>query len=299
MAVTCTPGVQIPSEIESKIGRLIQPLCMLPAVANQAVEITQDPDGSVEEFSAVVERDAKLATDILSLANSVMYSPGRPILCLNQAVLRLGFSVCRNLIFASGMTSLMSRLELQEEWIRESLSRHGFTTALLALKINRLLNAGFQGEEFTAGLIHDFGRTLAAVCFSTEFRQVDQLTFEEGSGNFSEDERRVWGTDHCELGAWFVAVNGLPDALVSAVRFHHTPEKAGAAGRLTALTAVSDHMANHLQRFGSAEGYQPDDCPFTAVLEQCGVARAGLRLRKSAVSLMEKTVAEVEELIGF
>lgn len=91
---------------------------MVPAVAVQALEITNDPECSINQFVSVVERETTLAADILSIANSSIYAPGKPILSLSQAVIRLGFQQCRNLILSSSVSTLMKKLPLGEEWIR-------------------------------------------------------------------------------------------------------------------------------------------------------------------------------------
>ncbi len=57
-----------------------------------------------------------LASDILSIANSVLYSGGRPIANLLQAAQRLGFRKCKNLILTSSMNSLMKKLSFDEAW---------------------------------------------------------------------------------------------------------------------------------------------------------------------------------------
>lgn len=157
---------------------------------------------------------------------------------------------------------------------------------------------GCQGEEFTAGLLHDFGRMLLAVCFPREFPQLDDMTFEEDGLRVIEHERAIIGIDHCELGAWYAEENRLPQVLVDAIRFHHSPQTA-TAGRLTALTAVSDHMANHLQRHGVAYDYDIASNTAIAVLQDSGVNALESRIRDIAGHLMEDVVTEVEELVGF
>lgn len=271
---------------------------MMPAVAMQALELTNDPDCSITQFAQVVERDTKLAADILSISNSAIYSPSKPILSLNEAVVRLGFQQCKNLILSSSVSALMKKLPLGEEWIRESLSRHSFTTGLLAVKLNRALNIGCHGEEFTAGLLHDFGRMLFAVCFPKEFPKIDQMEFDEESLNFIDREREIIGIDHCEIGAWYAEENGLPGVFADAIRFHHTPERA-LAGRLTSLVAVSDHMANHLQRHGAADGYDIQKNNAISVLDDRGAEGVNTRINDIALHLMDEVVAEVEDLLGF
>lgn len=246
-----------PKGLRARLLTQADRLQMLPTIAMEAIEIAKDPSCSIAEFTGVIERDVKLASDMLRLANSVLHSPTAPIVRLNQAVVRLGFRQCQNLIIASSIASLINRVTLEEEWIRALLWRHGFLTATIGLHLNRTLNIGFQGEEFTAGLIHDIGRTLMAVVDPKRFVAADPMDFEE-AGDFLCRERELFGTDHAVLGSWFVAYSGLPQPLVEVIRCHHAPSESHRSHRwLVALTAAADHMANHIQR-----GEQPGDYDF-------------------------------------
>lgn len=296
MSTTAT-ATPLSKELEIRIRKSIGELKMLPATAMQALDITKDPNCSIAEFSAVIERDVKLASDILSMANSVMYSSGTPIVSLHQSVSRLGFRQCKNLILTSSMTALMKKMSFQEESIRELLWKHGFVTAMLGLHLNRVLHAGFQGEEFTAGLIHDFGRTLFAVSLPEKFAEIDALNFEETSA-ILDYERSIIGTDHCEIGGWYAIANKLPEPLVEVVMYHHSPMQAQQFCRLVALCAACDHMANHLQRFGSPAGYDPTTNESIALLQAVGVRDASERFAKSYTLVMESGLKDAAELMA-
>lgn len=279
--------VALPAAALDRLRSRANNLKMLPAVATQALQIVEDPDCGINEFAAVVERDPSLAAGILRMANSVVFSSGKPVLNLHQAVVRLGFRQCKNLIVTASFSSMMKSMSLDEEWIRETLSQHSFTTALLCLNMNRTLNIGFQGEEFTGGLIHDIGRLLLATCYSDCFNELDKLEFDEEEGVLATEQALV-GTNHCEIGAWFVAKNALPDQLKSVVRYHHTPELADAGSRrFVALVAACDHMANHLQRYEESRGYDPLLNPFIATLEESGAPQLSRRFREIAITMME------------
>jgi HD-like signal output (HDOD) protein len=172
-------------------------------------------------------------------------------------VTRLGFAHCRNVILAASLGSAMRKLPLAEAWMQLVLWRHSVMTGVLGMALNRQFGLGFIGEEFTAGLIHDVGRSLFGVIAPNEFAAADPLDFEE-SGDFLQRERDVLRTDHCELGAWFIEHNKLPEVLVEVVSWHHSPEMAGEGRKLVAATSAADHMANYLQRHGSPEGYSPE-----------------------------------------
>lgn len=266
---------------------------MLPSVANEALAMAQDSECRADEFAQVVERDPNLVTDLLTLANSAVFSCGRSVATVQQAVVRLGLRQCRNLILNTCISSAMKNLPLQQAWVRELVWEHSYRTATACTHLNRQLRLGFQGEEFTAGLLHDFGRLLLAIVAPDTFAEADPLEFEEDA-ELLERERQLIGTDHTAFGAWFADHNGLPPALAAAIRYHHggsEPDHPDA--KLIALTIVGDDMANHLQRVGEAAGYEPEKNPGILALSDCVTGDLAARFIGQASQIMEDVVCDV------
>ncbi len=292
---TARAEIVLPSAIAKKLQSNLSELNVLPAIAMQAVKMSKDPECSMGEFSSLIERDVKLATDILRMANSVVFSGGSPVHSLHQAVVRLGFRHCKNLILSSSVSGLMKKLSLEEAWIRELLWRHSFLTGMLAVHLNRVLNTGFFGEEFTAGLIHDFGRTLFAFSLPGEFAAIDPLHFDEGDSILDYEKSKV-EIDHCELGAWFARQNQLPETLYDVILYHHQPQLAGETRRLVALIAVADQIANALQRSETPDSFVPDSIPFLDVLESSGVTQARLKFDKKYKEIINNALQDASEM---
>ncbi|MDB5346059.1 MAG: hypothetical protein JWP89_4436 [Schlesneria sp.] len=272
---------------------------MLPAIASHALELAKDSDCNLNDFAAVVERDLSLATSFLRLANSVLFSTGRQVMDLRQAVVRLGFRQCKHLIMTSSFNSMIKSMSLDEEWIRELLLRHSFTTGLLGMHLNRAFQLGFQGEEFTGGLMHDVGRMLLASCYTDRFAEIDPMEFDEGIETLPAEEALIC-TNHCEVGAWFMIANALPEQLCAAVRFHHAPERAAPEHRrYVALIAACDHMANHLQTHDEADGYDPGQNGAIQLLADSGVPHIVTFFGGSALTLMEMAHRDAKDMLTF
>lgn len=284
-----------PNVIERIRARLGQ-VKMLPDVAVRALEIAGDPESRIQQFAEVIQQDVKLATGVLSIANSVLYSGGRPIVSLDAGIARIGFRQCKNLVISSCLSSVIEQMSLEEEWVREVLWKHSLVTGVASAHLNRIFRAGFDGEEFTAGLVHDFGRILLAVSFPEEFASYDPLDFDESSDVLAR-ENEAAQTNHCDLGAWFAADQGLPAILHDVIRLHHAPEMASPPHlTLVALTATADHMANHYARFGELDEYQPSENPGPKFLEAAGIQDAVNRFNLVAAHVLNDAIADVEEL---
>jgi HD-like signal output (HDOD) protein len=283
------PSFAIAQTMQQKARKLP----VLPAVAVQALNIAKNPDASITEFAAIVERDVKLATCILKMANGAIYAPTKPVASLYQAVVRLGFHQCRNLILSASISSMMRKTSLSEEWIGDLLWKHSALTGIIAVHMNRALNIGYSGEEFTAGLIHDIGRLLFASCVPQQFAEIDPLDFVENNGVLSHEESII-GTPHTEFGAWFSVENNLPECLTAVIRHHHAPNAAGQHIKLTALTAAADHLANYFQRYESIDGYDLSTNDAVAILERVDVRHASERLATILSTLIDESVRDAD-----
>src|SRR5688572_10349 len=90
-------------------GRAALPL--LPQVAAQALELADNQDSTVREFSELLMKDPLIAARFLATASSALYSRGQSIRSLNEAVARIGLAAARDLVFqvvyASTMTGMI------------------------------------------------------------------------------------------------------------------------------------------------------------------------------------------------
>jgi HD-like signal output (HDOD) protein len=256
----------------------------------------RDPECSIRDFARIVERDVKLAVDVLSTANSSIYGFDKPVTSFEEAVFRLGFRQCKNLILASCFSTLMQEIKLEQQWIRDVLWKHSTLTAILGVHLNRTLSLGFAGEEYTAGLLHDFGRILLAVLLPNDFSTFDPLDFDE-SDDVVARETSLIGTNHAELASWYAVDNRLPDELTTAIRYHHHPEAAPSNMRLTALVAVADHLGNYLQRGGIPSDYEIESTPHLKLLDASGDNRVASSFTEVVHSLMEQAVEDTENLL--
>ncbi len=245
-----------PQRLVRQLRREICQMNMLPEIANRAVEIARDPYGTIEDIAALAEKDLKLTIDFLSLVNREVPSSGQSVLSLHQAVVQLGLRKSRNLLLTSSISGLVQEIGVQQQSIREQLWRHGFTTAVIALHLNCLFRLFRQGDVFTAGLLHDLGRTLLTVVSSSS--QSHPFTIQEGESILSQ-ERDSHMTDHCEFGSWYASDSGLPEELVAVIRHHHSPDYGGEHCVLVHLIMAADHIADHLQSHLDDSLYDPEE----------------------------------------
>jgi HD-like signal output (HDOD) protein len=285
----------IPADTEERLRAKSKELQVFPEVARQAIDLLSNADCSLPALVDVVNRDPKLATDILCIANSAMYAAQKPALSLQQAVNRLGLRRCRNLIIVTCVAALTRSIEIDDDGTREALIRHGFLTGVVASSLNSELRCGFQGEEFAAGLLHDFGRMLLALCFPATFPQFDSLNSRERDFDLRA-EHAAAGVDHCEAGQWFARSKKLPDEFAAVMRYHHHPADSEMAPELVGLVSFADDIVNHLTLTGTAAGYLAEECDATKLLQRHGVKGDFQLAAEEAMLTAEAKASEMMQL---
>jgi HD-like signal output (HDOD) protein len=279
-----------------KLVKQASELRMLPDVAVKAIAIADNPDSKITDLVNIVAQDIKLTTSLLSFSNSTIFGSTQTVSSLQQAITRVGFRQTKNMIMASCIVSMMQQMSWNEIRVRDSLCKHSCLTGVISSHLNTLFGLGMQGEEFTAGLIHDVGRTLLAVSVPDKFDEFDPLDFSESDG-LLEREATVIGTTHPEVGAWFLQRNHLPEELVMVARHHHVPNLSTKYKRLVTLTAIADEMANYYHREGLVAGFDCQNCEHLGLLEKLGADEARMELQEFGPAIISNSVAEVNQLL--
>lgn len=234
------------ARLEQALSGSVQ-LPLLPTTAQRAMQLVRERDGSLADFARLIESDAALAATILKLANSPLYCWGRTITGLGQAVVRLGMQECQSLLLAVGVKSLAGSVPMALRPRCRMLWQHSFLTDCLCRLLSRELGLRHNGEEFTAGLLHDLGRIVIAMLVPDAFVAADPVTFEEDEGTLDR-ERDLLGYDHCTVGAHFAEQSRMPRPVISAIRHHHLPGGGAVCRELVELVAAADELANKFHR---------------------------------------------------
>jgi putative nucleotidyltransferase with HDIG domain len=97
-----------------------------------------------------------------------------------------------------------------------------------------------------AALLHDIGRLFLASSMPDKFCSVLAYTSERGCKPF-EAEEALLGTSHAEIGAYLLALWGLPNLTVEAIAQHHHPTRIPHFGfDCVAAVYVADLLAHEM-----------------------------------------------------
>jgi HD-like signal output (HDOD) protein len=232
-----------PEQIKKKVQTIIQ-LPPLPSISMQVVELADNPKTSAAQLGKVISTDQALTAKVLKIANSPFYGYPRKISTIDFAIIILGFDALKEIVIS---ISLMNALQKKDDkyFDAKAFWDHSIATGVIARRLARDLGYRVSGEVFVAGLLHDMGISVLHRYFSNEFKRIVEVV-RDSELTFLESEESILGATHAQVGGWLAERWNLPDHLIEALSFHHTPAQATQNPKLVAILHCADVLANRL-----------------------------------------------------
>jgi HD-like signal output (HDOD) protein len=224
------------------LKEIVSRMTTVPSLPSLYVSLTEAlgrSDTTVAKIAGIIKQDMGMTSKILQLVNSAFFALPCHISSTNQAVNLLGIDNIRAVVLS---VHVFSELENDANANLAALWPHSLGTAVFARAIARAERSAqrLEDDTFAAGLLHDIGRLVLGCACSAEYAQVLRKLGEEKS-NLAEAELETFGCTHAEVGAYLLGLWGLPESVVQAVAWHHTPVRSGAS-RFAPVIAV--HVAD-------------------------------------------------------
>lgn len=215
----------------------------IPSLYTEIIEVLEDPETSVDEAGAIIARDIGMTAKILKLVNSAFFGLAREISTPADAALYLGMDTIRSLVLSTNIFSQFEAMKVKN-FSLDALVNHSLETAEAAKTIAHEAGAEqkLMDEAFLAGMLHDTGKLILAANFPEPFGAALTEAAETGEP-LIQIERRVFGSDHADIGGYLFGLWALPAPVVEAVALHHQPARSPQR-EFSPLTAV--HIANAL-----------------------------------------------------
>jgi HD-like signal output (HDOD) protein len=131
---------------------------VLPALASRVIEVANDPCVSLVQLANLIGKDQVLASRLLQMANSAQWAPMQGISTIPEAVVRIGVTGVKNMVFTVCFSSRMYDPGIYGGQGRV-LIEHGLGTAYLARMVAEQADED-EDEAFLYGLLHDIGKLL-------------------------------------------------------------------------------------------------------------------------------------------
>ncbi len=231
------------SFIRDKVQTIIQ-LPALPAIAEEVIEMLENPKTSASEIAKVISMDPALTAKVLKIANSAFYGFPKKISTVDFAIIVLGFETLREIVIS---ISLVSALQDEDNatCTTQQFWDHAIYTGVIGRRLARDLGYRVSGEVFVGGLLHDMGISVLSQHFVPEYKRITEIV-RNTDRHWLEVEKSVLGVTHAEIGGWLADRWNFPSTLIEAVSMHHEPLEARENPELVCIIHCADVIANRL-----------------------------------------------------
>lgn len=195
-------------------------LPVMPIILEKLLESIKNDKINFQQLARLVGYDVTLSARMLTAANSAVC--GRRVLgasSLERALTVLGRGTAKTVIATTAIHQSFSQSHGIPASDLECFWRHSLTCAFLARRLATIIAYPEPDEAYLCGLLHDIGKLVIGVRHTRLFQEIH--AFALLLGEIPALERRLFGIDHCELGAALVETWKLRSFLADAIRFHH------------------------------------------------------------------------------
>ena len=233
---------------ELSSGSVVFPTCFDAALRLR--KELQNPDLPIPRMVKVVALEPLVATRLMQMAGSVLYSPdGTPARDLQAAIHRLGVELVRTSALAIAMSQLLRAKETAVFGdFAKALWGHSIRTAAATRLLAQTYTRINPDQALLAGLVHDLG----AFYMLYRAAQYEELRVRPGT------VKHVMLQWHEGIGVSLLSALGLPEDIVNAVTDHDQPRSLPDPLRtLGDLVYVGNLLAgSHLEWFGPDAGIE-------------------------------------------
>ncbi len=236
------PAAMDPNARERTLAALnsLRQIPALQSLAQGFLRAMNQPEVSVSEVVAAIEKDSALCVRVLRMANSVLVSPEHRIEDLETAVQMLGVARVRKA--AQALFTLRDANRVAEGFDWRHLWIHALGTAAIAEELEQQLRSSNESQVHLAALLHDVGKIVLSTIAPDGYRDVLIIAWNE-NGRLEDLERERLGVDHREAGVMFAQHNGLPPVVIEAIAHHDRPEQAKEHRFEVALVAIANYLS--------------------------------------------------------
>lgn len=211
-------------------------LPMLPATNVAAMNMAANPGADLGEIVDLIGSDPVLSSELLKVANSVVYATEEPADTLRSAVMRIGTRGLRSLIYSVSIKgAILTNKSLTH--YSEEVWRQSFSMGTIARKIAPILREDPE-KAFLLGLLHDLGKVVLLSLLGKGAERDSEIT--------PSIVGRVFYQYHEKVGGLVARKWKLSEELISVAGCHHDFENNEDFRRSAALANLSHRIDLYL-----------------------------------------------------
>jgi len=191
----------------------------LPAATAQLLDELRHPEPDVQRIIKVISSSPEITAKVLRMVNSSLFALRNPVTSVQQAVTLLGIRHIRSIALSytvkAALPSPANGVFKQTAYWTDSLLR-----ALLARSFTRRRSSKEVEEAFTAMLLADVALPVLLNCWGDYYSPVVK-EWARSSEHLSSLERKAFGWDHAQAGAWILQFWRFPEEMICFIGAHN------------------------------------------------------------------------------
>ena len=205
----------IDKEMERIAGSIGIPPC--PGILLELAEEAKKEEADFGKVERLVARDVGLSAMLLKTINSPFYGLRTKISSVSQAISMLGLASLSKTITGLVLRNVFScsdHISMERFW--DTSAKFAIATSLISKEVVGLN----KDDGYTYGLFQNCGIPVLMQKYP-DYKSTLSVANSATARKFTEVEVEAHGTDHATMGYLLTKSWHLPEAISSAVRYHH------------------------------------------------------------------------------
>lgn len=234
-----TDAVTVRAPSISDIEQAMEQVKPIPQVALKVMRLVDHPDEGISAITDEIRKDQVLTARTLRLANSALFAAKQTIASLDHAIVFLGRDHLIKLVISAAIQGYFDQSSQGYALCKGGIYHHALGCAHVAEIIAKRTSLTEGTIAYTAGLVHDIGKVVldqyVSKAYPLFYRRVMERT-----EDVIHIEKRLFNTDHTEVGFLLANRWSFPDLLADAIRHHHHPGNADKHPELAKIVYLAD-----------------------------------------------------------
>lgn len=213
----------------------------LPHVAIRLSKLISDENVGMRQFEEVIRMDPTLVLRLLRLVNSPFYGLLYKVDSISKAVVFIGMKNLRNMVVVEALKDIFKKEGEGAVFSRSGLWLHSAGVSMFSQMISERI-FGVKGEDaFLCGILHDIGMIVEHQVVPDLFVKACE-TYDPEAGPITEYEKKIIGTDHCNIGCFLARDWKIPQEIQEGIIGHHKSLKSISPSSLTGIIQAADYF---------------------------------------------------------
>jgi putative nucleotidyltransferase with HDIG domain len=226
----------------SKLLPRIEKLEPFPTVIHKVLALADDPDSSLADLVAVVERDPAITANLLKTVNSAHMGLPVKVDSVHQAVSMLGLQQVVEMVLSQNLSGNLDQPQEGYGLAKGELWRQSLAVAMLARTLAGERDLMSLPAIYTAALLKDIGKVILHEFVAEELEKIQKTVKDKGL-SFVEAEQEVLGMDHTTLGGMIAKQWHFSPHMIYMIENHHLDNPASRNDPATATLYLADMVA--------------------------------------------------------